>query len=388
MPGSGVTLVVLQRPKPAAAASQTTAPEVPVVHPIVRQVTRHVDFTGRLEAAQTAEVRPRIAGQLARVLFKAGATVKQGDLLFEIDAVPFQAEQDRREADVRLAQLRLDRTAAELKEAKDSVASERRRLEAQQADAEAALKAAQEGLKVARLNLESTRLTAPISGRIGRPLIAVGSLASGSAPWATIDSVDPMCVVFNIDQDSVLNLRRNPPHVRGESTLPVLVGLPDEKDLPRKSNVESADTRIDPATGTARWRALLPNPDGLLMPGMFVHVRLVTSDPHQALLVPRNAVQGRGRSSSVFILSDQNIVHLRDVTVPCQEDDGMWVVEKGLTADDWVIASHVATTKNSSGLNITFSIVDGMTVAPKKPVAAAVPSSSGDKPPKAKGGGG
>ena len=186
-------------------------------------------------------------------------------------------------------------------------------MEAQQAEAEATLTAAKEGLKLAQLNLASTRLTAPISGKIGRPLIAVGSLVTDSMPLATIDSVDPMCVVFNVDQNTVLNLRRNPPHLQGESALPVLVGLTDEKGFPRKSKVESADTRIDPATGTARWRALLPNPDGLLMPGMFVRVRLVTSDPYQALLVPENAVGINQGQRFVFIVTDQNVVQRREI---------------------------------------------------------------------------
>ena len=162
-------------------------------------------------------------------------------------------------------------------------------MEAEIAKAEPALKVAQESLKVARLNLAATRLIAPIGGRIGRPLIAVGSLVNESMPLAAIDSVDPMCVAFDVSEGTILELRRNPPHLRDGPALPVLVGLKDEKGHPRKTKVESAETRVDPATGKARWRALLPNPDGLLMPGMSVRVRLVTSDPYQALLLPFEA---------------------------------------------------------------------------------------------------
>ena len=184
----------------AGPSAPPSPPEVTVAHPIVRQLAHHQDYPGRIEAAQTAEVRARVTGHLAKALFKAGTMVKQGDLLFEMDPAPFQADLDKREADVRLAQLRLNRTTAELKDAKTPSPSDRRRMEAQQAEAEAALKAAREGLKLAKLNLASTRLTAPIGGKIGRPLIPVGSTVTDSMPLATIDSVDPMCVAFDVDR--------------------------------------------------------------------------------------------------------------------------------------------------------------------------------------------
>ena len=247
---------------------------------------------------------------------------------------------DKREAEVRLAQIRADRAAAELKEAKEPAPGDRRKLEAQQAEAEAALKAAQEGLKVARLNLASTRLTAPISGKIGRPLIAVGSLATDGMSLAAIDSVDPMCVAFDVDERTVLELRRNPPHLQGGPALPVLVALQDEQGYPRRTTVDSADTRLS-SGGNALWRAMLPNPDGLLMPGMLVRVRLVTSDPFTALLVPQRATytENTGRSESVFIVTDQNVVQLRKVVFGREDNtrDDIRVVEQGLTADDWVI---------------------------------------------------
>ncbi|MGO9110376.1 MAG: efflux RND transporter periplasmic adaptor subunit [Thermoguttaceae bacterium] len=355
-----------------AAPAVAAPPEVSVVHPIVRQFSHHMDFEGRLEAAQTAEVRVRVTGYLAKVLVKPGTMVKQGDLLFEIDPAPFQAEQDKREADVRLAQLRLNRTTAELKDSKAPSSTDRQRMEAQQAEAEAALMAAREGLKVAQLNMESTRLTAPIGGKIGRPLIAVGSLVSDGMTLATIDAVDPMCVVFDVDQHSVLKLRRDPPRVHGELALPVLVRLTDEKGYPRQSKVESADTRIDSATGIARWRALLPNPDGLLMPGMSVRVRLVTSDPYEAFLIPRSAEFVDQQHDDAFIVTDQNIVQRREIETGGWDDDGMRVVDKGLTADDWVIGNcwHVEVGRPMVPWK------DGMTVKPLITPAAVLPASS------------
>ncbi|MGO9112680.1 MAG: efflux RND transporter periplasmic adaptor subunit [Thermoguttaceae bacterium] len=399
-PGSGVTLLVLERPKaPAETGSApapgtphpetsaalvlpkavVTPPEVTVVHPIVRQITDLADFPGYLQAAQTAEARSRVTGHLAKIFFQPGAMVKQGEVLFELGPEPFQAELDKREADVRLAQLRLNRTTAEMKDAKTPSTDEHRRLEAQQAEAEAAFTAAQEGLKVARLNLASTRLTAPIGGKIGRPMVPVGSLVTDSMPLATIDSVDPMCVAFDVDQNTILKLRRDPTHHDGEVGLPVLVALSDEKDFRYKGKVESADNRLDVA-GRARWRALLPNPDGLLMPGMFVHVRLVTSDPYTALLVPQTAIffyldqeQPVQQHSAAFIVTDQNALHRREIQIGDRDDDGMRVVKKGLTSDDWVIEKGWPTrTGDTWG--------DGMTVKPLKPAAVPPASPKGTPP--------
>jgi RND family efflux transporter MFP subunit len=335
-----------------------------------------LDFNGHLEAAQTAEVRTRVTGQVVKVNFKPGAMVKQGDVLFEIDPSIFRAELGKREADVRLAQVRVSRAVADFKNAKDLSPAERQRLEAQQLEAEATLAAAKEGLMVAKLNLAATQVTAPISGKIGRPLIAVGSLAADSMALATIDSVDPMCVVFEVDQKSVLSLRRNPPRVLGEPALPVLIELSDEKGFPHTSKVESADTRIDPATGTARWRAMLPNPDGLLMPGMFVMVRLITSDPYEAVLIPGTARHYEGQQPYVFIVNDQNVVQRRAIETGDREDDGMIVVKKGLTADDWVF---------DPGRPPFGFVRDGMTVKPQKtPPTAPLAKDQQSSPPSAK----
>jgi RND family efflux transporter MFP subunit len=388
-PGSGVILLVLQRPKAAGERQRpevlaAAPPEVAVVRPVVRQFADHVDFTGQTEAAQTAEVRSRVSGRLAKVLFQPGSTVKQGDPLFEIDPAPFQAELDKREAEVRLLQLRVNRAKAGV-ESFD--------------EAEAALAAAQQGLKVARLNLDATRLTAPISGRIGRPLVAVGSLVTDAMPLAAIDSVDPVCVAFKVDERTLLELRRNPPHLQGQSALPVLVGVIDEKGYPHKSKVESADTRVDPATATARWRALLPNPDGLLLPGMFVRVRLVTSDPYPALLVPDKALFDKslirdvqtpdgprysGKTQiSVLIVTEQNVVQGRDVERGLRDDDGMLVVKKGLHADDWVIENGIGYLAREQGGQIYKPLLNGMTVKPVKPPVPASPSTgngSGNPP--------
>jgi RND family efflux transporter MFP subunit len=391
-PGSGVTLMVLERSKrrtgtgPAEGVGRTndtdgniaphkpamsdasnsapaSQPDVSVIHPIVRQVTRSAEFTGSLEAAQTAEVKSRVTGTLLDVRFRPGAMVKNGEVLFGIDSTLLQAELDKRVADVRLAQARLAVAAAALKEAKTPSASDRQRMEAQRVEAEAAVTAAKAALKVAQLNLDSTRLTAPVSGKISRPTISVGSLVESGKTLATIDSVDPICVAFAVDERTALELRRN--HRYPEAGQPIFVGLAGENGFPHKASFESADTRVDPAMATERWRAMLPNPDGQLLPGMFVRVRLVTSDPKDALLVPETTVGSDHGGRFVFIVTDQNVVRLRDVNVG-QIDDGMRVINQGLAANDWVIDQGA----RPNDYKPRPFLRDGMTVNPRKSLAA------------------
>ena len=159
--------------------------------------------------------------------------------------------------------------------------------------------------------------------------------------------------------------------------MPVLVGLKDEKGHPRKTKVESAETRVDPATGKARWRALLPNPDGLLMPGMSVRVRLVTSDPYQALLLPFEAFLnegGLGIRHCVLVVTDQNVVQQREVQQGDSADDGMRIVEKGVTENDWVVERGMHSETGPSRAQFR----DGMKVNPKIPPSAP-PSTSSDR---------
>jgi multidrug efflux system membrane fusion protein len=358
----------------AGTYAPATPLEVPVIRPIRRQLTRHEDFTGRIEAAQTVDVRARATGNIEKIHFKGGMMVKKGDLLLEIDPRSDQAECDRAMANLAQAKAHFTRLEADFKRAAELLRQravsqeEYERAAGELAEAQAALQAAQAALNLANLALEHTRVFAPVAGRISDRLLGVGSLATANTTsLATIDSVDPICVAFDVDERTFLKLRRSPSRRDGEPGLPVLVQLTDEKDFPHKSKVESADTRIDPATGTACWRALLPNPDGLLMPGMFARVRLVTSDPHEALLVPERVLCSGQGQKLVFIVTDQNVVQRRDVIVGELEDDGMRVVEQGLAADDWVI---------EKGLQ---QVAPGMPVKPQKSPPAISPSSPKEK---------
>jgi RND family efflux transporter MFP subunit len=197
---------------------------------------------------------------------------------------------------------------------------------------------------VSRLNLEFTEVRAPFDGRVSDPVLGPGNVVvADTTLLATIVSTDPVCVAFDIDQRTVLNLNRLrlDGKIKGKTWLglSIDVGLPDEEDFPRRGKIDSDDIRIDSASGTARWRAVIPNPDGLLIPSMFVRVRLVTGAPHKALLVPEQAVLTDGAQKSVLVVTGQNIVQRRPVKTG-QIYDGLQIVN-GLQSDEWVVIYHL-----------------------------------------------
>jgi RND family efflux transporter MFP subunit len=374
-PNSSDILFVLERVKqpanpavaPAAMPVVSVTPlVVSVSRPVVREINDYSDFTGQIQPIETAEIRARVNGYLEKVHFTGGTTVKKGDLLLEIDPRSFQADLAKHEAEVQLSQVRLKRLS-ELKKSKPQSPEELRRIEGEQAEAEAALKVAQEGLNVSKRTLDLTKLTAPIGGKISGALVATGNLVTTDKTLlATVISPDPMCVVFDVDEREALRLRRtmgkDNDKADREWQFPVFCGLADEAGFPHRGKVESVDIRTDPAAGTVRWRAVLPNPQGILMPGLFARVRLVTSGPHKALLVPEGALGSDQGQKFVYIVTDQNAVQYRRVKVG-QVDNALRVVEEGLTTEDWVVVA---------GLQ---KLRPGVIVKPEKAAIPVPPSS-------------
>jgi RND family efflux transporter MFP subunit len=192
---------------------------------------------------------------------------------------------------------------------------------------------------------------APFDGTVSGPVLGPGNVVvADTTLLATIVSTDPMFVAFDVDERTVLHLNRLrlEGEIKGEALvgLPVMVGLPDEEGYPRRGKIDSMETRIDVARGTAHWRALIPNPDGLLMPGLVVRVRLVTSAPHRALLVPEQALFLDGGRCNVFTVTGQGVVQKRPVKAGLLYD-GLRSVE-GLQADEWVVIDHVKRIKEGA----------------------------------------
>jgi RND family efflux transporter MFP subunit len=310
-----------------------------VARPVTKVVTDYEVFTGRTEASATVELRARASGYLTRVLFKDGAEVKQGELLFEIDPRPYRAKLDRAQVALDRAEVRRKMAEADLKRA-DALArtvdisnEERNKLAAAQADAQAAVRLAQVDREVAQLNLDFTRVTAPISGRIGRRLLDPGNVVKADETFlATIVREDPLYVYFDVDETTALRLRRE----KMGPKVPVTAGFAGEKGFPHRGMVDFVANRVAPATGTLRVRAVLPNADGLLMPGLFVRVRLDVGQPHKALLVPAKAVLKDRGQAYVWVVKGKDKVERRLVRLGSTHD-GLRVIEEGLRADDRVV---------------------------------------------------
>jgi RND family efflux transporter MFP subunit len=346
-------------------------PVVTVSRPVVRDVTDYEDFTGHIEASQTVEIRARVTGNVEKVRVKPGMSVKQGDMLMEIDPRIYQAELDQASIAVKLAKVHLDSRTEELKRDQDLLRSHAMsqgdfdQVKTRQSVAEAALETAAAAVNLARLRLDYTQVAAPFAGNISGPLPGVGSLVTADKTvLATLSSTDPMYVVFDIDERIAGAIRRKDNAKPGFAlSLPVVCGLPDNEGFTYRAKMDSVESRVDPASGTVRIRAVLSNKDGILMPNMFVRVRLTTSDPYKALLVPEKALGSDQGRKFVFVVNDQNVVEHRDVKVRQMTDDELRVVTEGLKAEDRVI---------TSGLQLVRA---GMTVT-IKPDRAATPGRS------------
>lgn len=328
-----------------APKAATPRDAVRVTQPLVREVTDHAEFAGHIVAAREVEVRARASGTIIEARCRPGQVVKSGERLFKIDPRQYKAALDQAQAQLEQTRARRSLRESELAAAKkladrNAVSHEEaQRLEIQLLEADAAARVAEAARDVSRLKLELTEVTAPFAGRIGGPVLGEGNVAvADTTPLATIVSTDQVWATFNVPEKIVLRFRRQGPEPfegKGETA----VGLADGADYPHRGKIESTEVGIDAATGAARWRALVPNPDGLLLPGMSVRVRMVTSAPHKAILVPEQATLENDGRASVFVVSGQDIVQARPVKIgPVY--DGFRSVD-GLHADEWVVVDGV-----------------------------------------------
>jgi RND family efflux transporter MFP subunit len=337
------------QPAAPTAVAPPKPPEVIVSLPVVRPVTDFEDFTGRVEAKASIQVRARVTGYLDRVLFKEGTEVKQGDPLFEIDPRSYQAELDRAEANVLQSQARLKRCQRDFKRASELLPQNAisqddfDRVSGDRDEAEAAVKLAQASRDLAALNLSFTRVTAPLTGRISRQLIDPGNMVKADETvLTTIVSMDPIYAYFDQDERTLLRIRRL---VRAgvlktiqESSVPVLLGLVDEEGFPHEGRIDFADNRVDPMTGTLRLRGVFANPQRLLSPGLFVRIRLPIGQPHPSVLIAEQALGTDQGQSFVYVVNHKNEVVYRRVNVG-PLDGGLRVVEDGLAKDEPVIVN-------------------------------------------------
>lgn len=352
----------------------TPPPPVTVSAPVVRNDVIDFDrYDGRIAAVDKVELRARVRGHLMKVGFEDGQIVKKGDLLFEIDARPYQAKLDAALAQGKSAEASVDFAKAEFNRIRQLVSRKAASLEemdvwtAKQATAKSDLLKAQADAEQAKLDLDFCRVTAPIDGKISRTQVTVGNLINaggGDMLLTTIVSVDPMYVYFDVDERSLLRYRTMP---RGEQKrsegmslkemkIPVEVALEGESGYPHKGVLDFADNRVNPATGTIQVRGVLSNKQRLLEDGMRARVRIPISDPRQALLIPERAIGTDQGLKFVYVVNDKNVVERRDVVLD-RVVDGMQVIQSGLKATDRVIINGIQRVR------------DGLEVNPKTPTA-------------------
>ena len=334
-----------QAPQAAAAP-----PPVTVAQPVKRTVTDWDEFTGRFDAVEQVQVRPRVGGFITAVEFRDGAFVSAGDLLYLIDARPFEAVATQADgqlsdarAKVELAKRELDRalTLQQSQNVAENIVDQRR--QALQA-ARAAETQAEGLLKAAQLNVEFTHVTAPIGGRVSRHLIDIGNLVQGSDGGSTlltsIVSLDPIYIYFDIDEATYLKYNRlwfegKRPSSR-DNPNPVEVTLTGETKPSRNGTINFLDNQLDVSTGTLRGRAVIPNKDLSILPGQFGRVRLIASAPYEALLVPDNAVATDQGRKIVLVVKDDNTVEAKPVILG-PLDEGLRVIREGLKPEDRVV---------------------------------------------------
>jgi len=327
---------------------------VQVSRPVVREVTDYADFTGRTQAVQSVNVVARVTGYLLKEPFKEGSNIKAGDLLFEIDSRPYRAQYDLAaskvnlyKTDLKLAQTLLSQDEQTARTAPGSISA--RQLEQDRAAverAEAQINVAKASLETYQLNLEFCKVTAPLDGQVSRYYLTPGNLVTqDQTQLTTIVSLDPMYAYVDIDEPTVLRLRRAISNgqikASGIGQVPVLMGLQGEDGFPHKGSLDFINNQVNPTTGSIMARGIFSNPSlsgspRLLVAGMFVRIRLPTSHPHPALLVVDRAIGSDQGLKFVFLVKDSTIVYRRIETGPL-ESDGLRVVAKGLNPDDQVV---------------------------------------------------
>lgn len=336
----------------AACGSQaqehgTIAPAQVSVAPVEsRLVTPWDEFTGRIAAVETVQLRPRVSGYVERVEFTEGQEVKKGQVLFVLDDRSYRAELDRAQAELSRARSHAALATSELARARQ-LAQERlisaellEQRRAATAQAASAVQAAEAQAAKARLDLEFTRVRAPIDGLAGRALVTTGNLAApDSTVLTTLVSLDPVHVYFESDEQTYLRQARNDANVRSGRN-PVRVGLAGEDGYPHEGELDFLDNQVDARTGTIRARAVLPNPDRSLTPGLYARVQLVANAPEPTLLVDDKAVLTDQDRKYVYVVGAGKTAERRDI-VPGRMVDGLRVVEQGLAAGDQVVVGGV-----------------------------------------------
>jgi RND family efflux transporter MFP subunit len=384
----------------AAKTAPTPDPVVYFSSPTSREVTDYEDFSGRTEAIKTVEVRARVTGYLERFKFEEGLDVKENDVLFEIDARPYKAILDQAVAEVAQAQAHLAKADADFQRARGTYVREaisKSEYDIAQAafnESRASIGIAEAKRDTAKLNYEWTKVTAPIAGQVSRRMVDPGNLVQADVtPLTTIVAIDKMYINFDVDERTLLRLRRlvteGKIQARDQRQLLVKAALADEdrQNFPHAGYVDFSDNRVDPGTGTLRLRGMFENPPlktaapgkfvrRMMSPGLFARIRLPIGEPHQALLVPEGAIGNDQGQKYLFLINAENVAYRQNIEVNALHE-GLREVKAGiLKPTDRVVVSGLQRVR------------DNLKVDPKPysslkktAVATTQPSTPGPKPP-------
>ncbi len=368
-------LLVLARPA-GAAAGGPPPPTVTVAQPVVKRITEWDEYTGRFVAKQRVEVRARVSGYLDSVHFAEGQLVDAGQLLFVIDQRPFVAQVERARADVaraqtqsKLAQLEFERgQRLEKSRAMSRETLEERRAERDSAQAQ--VEAAQAVQRAAELDLGFTEVRAPMAGRVSDIRIDVGNVISGgtadSTLLTTIVSLDPIELEFEASESELMRYTRLDSEGRRKSSRdvqnPVEARLIDEEGWPHRGRMTFVDNELDPVTGTMLGRATFPNPDHVLLPGMFARARLYGEGEHEAILIPDAAVVSDQATKLVMVVHPDNLVEARPVVLGGLYE-GLRIVREGLAAEERIVVNGVQRAHSGQPVTPTTAAATGAAAA-------------------------
>ena len=334
-----------------AAGSMPPPPPVSVAQVIEKEVKEYDEFSGRLEAVERVEIRPRVSGYIQSIHFVDGKEVKKGDLLFVIDPRPYQADLQKAEAELsasksraELSRSQMNRTAKLLEDKFISKEAYDERVSSM-GEASANSRAAQAAVNAARLNLEFTQVRAPISGRVSRTEVTVGNLISGgqagqASLLTTIVSLDPIYAYFDGDEQIYLKYgamaRSGERASSRDAANPIFMGLANETGFPHEGRMDFVDNKLDPATGTIRARAVFDNKERLFTPGLFARLKVIGSGSYKAVLINDRAVGTDQNQKFVLVLGKENKVDYRPIKLGPMVD-GMRVVKDGLKSGEKIV---------------------------------------------------
>ncbi|HKA05944.1 MAG TPA: efflux RND transporter periplasmic adaptor subunit [Gemmataceae bacterium] len=333
-------------------AKQTPPPpppaDVTVAKPVWREVQNFREYTGYLEAVETANVRARVRGYLQKVHFKEGAEVNKDDPLYEIDPREFEAAVARSTADLSKANAELGRAQADEDRGRVLVRTmaiseeEFQQRVAARKSAQASVAQAEAALRIARLDLEFTKIKAPISGRISRTQVTEGNLVGFNDPTllTTIVKMDPIYVTFDVPEANAVEYEKRSREQKlpteTDRKIPLEVGVARETGYPHAGVIDFRENRVDTGSGTIRLRGVLENKDRVLIPGLFARVRVPLGPPQKRVCVPEVALMADQAGRFIYIVASDNTVRRQNVTVDGRLGD-LTAIETGLNPDDVVV---------------------------------------------------